>query len=165
MSPPTVKTDNDNDNDNDKPLISPLIISPESIAKQEPESFPEVDLDLEVEPSLGLGVDGGRGQVTWKTLISAPQTRTDSLTAGIATCPPRTGHLCPHRHRQAEIYHVTQGHGVVEIDGVESAVQAGTVVYIPGNAKHGIRNTDPERELTWFYVFAADGFGEIQYRF
>lgn len=132
-----------------KTAIKPLVISPESIYEQEIESFS----------------DTGRGDVTWKTLVSSPLTNTDSLTAGIATCPPKSGHLCSHRHKQAEIYYITEGRGIVEIDGVKSAVQAGSVVYIPGNAKHGIKNDDPDRELKWLYVFPSDGFKDVKYRF
>lgn len=82
-----------------KMAIEPLVISLGSINKQEAESFS----------------DPGRGNVTWKTLISSPQTKTDSPTAGIAICPPKTGHLCSHRHTQAEIYYVTEGKGIVEM--------------------------------------------------
>ncbi|KAK5044567.1 hypothetical protein LTR84_010691 [Exophiala bonariae] len=132
-----------------KTVIEPLIIDPESMHSQEAESFDQP----------------GRGDVTWRTLISSPQTKTDSLTAGIATCPPKTGHLCPHRHLQAEIYHIINGHGVVEIDGAQYPVKAGSVVYIPGDARHGIRNVDPVAELKWLYIFPTDGFGDVKYRF
>lgn len=134
---------------NPEPIVEPLIIDAESIRKQEVECFSQP----------------GRGDVTWKTLISSPQTKTNSLTAGIATCPPKTGHLCPHRHQQPEIYHITEGRGTVEIDGAQHPVEAGSVVYIPGDAKHGIRNDDPVAELKWLYIFPTNGFGDIKYRF
>lgn len=108
--------------------------------------------------------DTSKGIVSWKTLISAPKTATTGLTAGIATCPPREGHLCPHRHTHAEIYHITSGRGILHIDGKEQEVAAGSVVYIPGDAEHGIRNESDE-ELRWLYVFGADSFGDILYRF
>lgn len=109
------------------------------------------------------------GDVTWRTLISAPNTATDTFTVGIATCAPGTsggcrGQLKPHRHEQAEIYHVTRGKGVVTIDGVDHDVSKGSVVWIPGDAEHGTRNTG-EENLEWLYVFAADGFKDIVYRF
>lgn len=132
-----------------KTSIEPLVISPTSIHNQSAECF----------------ALPGRGDVTWKTLISSPQTHTNSLTVGIATCPPKTGHLCPHRHRQAEVYHITEGQGTVEIDGAQFPVQTGSVVYIPGDSKHGIRNDEPDTELKWLYVFPTDGFGDIKYRF
>jgi mannose-6-phosphate isomerase-like protein (cupin superfamily) len=132
-----------------------------------PESFPD--------PSTG-------GSVSWKTLLSCEKTATDTFTAGIAVCPPgklascpalsppsfkedeQPGHLKSHRHTHAEIYHVIGGKGVMGIDGEEYVVERGSVVFIPEDAEHGIRNTGRE-ELVWLYVFAADGFGEVMYRF
>ena len=51
----------------------------------------------------------------------------------------------------------------MQIDGLEYKVEAGSVVYIPGDSKHGIRN-ECEEDLTWLWVFAADGFGDVVYR-
>ncbi|KAK6380221.1 hypothetical protein LTS17_005410 [Exophiala oligosperma] len=149
---------------------SPVIIPSASLAERNPETFPD----------NGSSSTSRRGNLTWHTLFSASKTPTDSLTAGIATCPPGTGHLCPHRHEQAEIYYITQGRGVVVIDGVEREVQSGDTIYIPGNAEHGIRNScatttseegsgtdrvDDREELKWFYVFAVDKFEDVVYRF
>lgn len=50
------------------------------------------------------------------------------------------------------------------IDGVESAVEKGSVVFVPGNAEHGVRCTG-EEDLVWLYVFATDRFEEVVYRF
>jgi mannose-6-phosphate isomerase-like protein (cupin superfamily) len=96
---------------------------------------------------------------------------------GIATCKPGvdisrpasskktlSGHLKLHRHTHAEIYHITAGRGIVTVDGKEHEVGKGSVVFIPGNAEHGIRCVGDE-EVKWLYVFAADGFGDIGYRF
>lgn len=126
-----------------------VILEREAIEAREKESFSD--------PSNGI--------VSWKTLISAPYTNTNSLTAGIATCPPQQGHLCPHRHAHAEIYHIISGRGILCIDGVEQEVAAGTVAYIPGDAEHSIRNDEPEEDLKWLYVFGADSFKDVVYRF
>jgi oxalate decarboxylase/phosphoglucose isomerase-like protein (cupin superfamily) len=133
-----------------------IILHEEDVANTTAESFPD--------PSTG-------GNVEWKTLISRPKTDSDTFTVGVATCPPSTtlasrygGHLKLHRHTHAEIYHVISGCGVVCVDGTEHAVRKGSVVYIPGDAEHGIWNTG-EDELTWLYVFAADGFEDVVYRF
>ncbi|KPI39156.1 uncharacterized protein AB675_4640 [Cyphellophora attinorum] len=103
--------------------------------------------------------------VSWKTLISSPKTSTESLTVGIATCPPKRGSLPRHRHAQAECYHIISGKGVVVIDGEEHSVGAGSVVYIPGLAGHSVRNEHPVEELKWFYVFNANSFADIKYVF
>jgi mannose-6-phosphate isomerase-like protein (cupin superfamily) len=107
--------------------------------------------------------DPSHGTCTWKTLISSPVTQTDTFTVGIATCAPRTGILCPHRHKQAEVYHIIAGTGVMSIDGKETKVSQGDVVYVPGMVRHGIRNEDGEMELRWFYVFAVNSFEEVRY--
>lgn len=126
-----------------------VVLDADTIAAREAEGFP----------------DSSKGLVSWKTLISAPQTSTDALTVGIATCPPKSGHLCRHRHSHAELYHIISGHGLVSIDGIEQTVRAGSVIYIPGDAEHSIRNEDPDNELRWLYCFGADGFADIKYRF
>jgi quercetin dioxygenase-like cupin family protein len=131
-----------------------IVLGAEDIKQTALESFPD--------PSAG-------GDVCWKTLISAPKTATDTFTVGIATCAPGKsagcrGHLKQHRHKQAEIYHVTQGKGVVTIDGKEHSVSKGSVVWIPGDAEHGTENVGDE-DLVWLYAFAADGFEEVVYRF
>jgi mannose-6-phosphate isomerase-like protein (cupin superfamily) len=103
--------------------------------------------------------------VSWKTLVSSPKTSTESLTVGIATCPPNGGSLPRHRHAQAECYHIISGNGSVIIDGKEHAVGAGSVIYIPGHAEHSVRNEHPVEELKWFYVFNANSFADIKYIF
>lgn len=104
------------------------------------------------------------GIVKWKTLVSRPKTSSAGLTSGIAECPPSTGHLCRHRHSQAEIYYIVAGTGEMSIDGVTSIVEKGAVVYIPGNSEHGIVNVG-EGTLKWFYVFPTDSFEDIKYVF
>ncbi|KAI9043832.1 uncharacterized protein KD926_002722 [Aspergillus affinis] len=104
------------------------------------------------------------GDITWHTLISAPQTQTSDLSAGIAVCPPRTGHLCAHRHTQAEIYHILDGEGEMIIEGRKFVVGKGSTVFIPGDAEHGIANVGGG-DLRWFYVFPTGSFGDVVYWF
>lgn len=132
-----------------KRSVKSMVLNPECIAQITAESF-------------SGDVDGG--SVTWKTLLSAPKTDTDTFTTGIAKCEPQGGHLKCHRHAQAEIYYITCGRGLVSIDGQDYPVQQGSVVFIPGDSEHGIRNTGSE-DLVWLYVFAANRFEEVVYRF
>ena len=125
--------------------VCTVVLSETDIAAEPEETFP-------------------RGNVSWKTLFSSSKTPTDSLCTGIAICPPKTGHLCPHRHMQAEVYYIIEGRGTVKIDGEEANVQAGSVVFIPGNAEHAIWNVRDE-PLRWFYVFPTDAFEDVIYRF
>ena len=107
--------------------------------------------------------DGAKGVLSFRTLFSAGTTETRSLTAGVADL--ESGHwLGLHRHTPAEVYYVVAGDGIVSLDGVEHSVSAGTAVFIPGNAEHGIRNTGPA-PLRFFYAFAVDSFDDIEYQF
>ncbi|KAE9366668.1 RmlC-like cupin [Stipitochalara longipes BDJ] len=131
-----------------EPTTCPLVFSSNYISARTPEKF-----DV---PS--------RGECAWHTLFSQPNTATDSMCAGIAVCPPRTGRLCPHRHEQAEIYYIISGEGIISIDEEKHEVQAGCSIFIPGNAEHGIVN-EGEEELRWFYVFPTAAFSDVVYRF
>jgi quercetin dioxygenase-like cupin family protein len=131
-------------------MPQPFVISREGIDSQVSETFQD--------PQCGSGL-------TWKTLTSASKTQTDTFTTGIATCAAGDSALCPHQHKHAEIYYITKGEGVVDIDGTEHVAKAGSVVFIPSDACHGVRNLSSSEELEWFYVFAADDFGEVKYRF
>ncbi|KAK7435673.1 hypothetical protein CaCOL14_004456 [Colletotrichum acutatum] len=126
---------------------SPLIVDLKSSTTNPPESFPEQS----------------RGNATWHTLVSAPGTVTDSLSSGVATCPPN-GSLALHRHKQAEIYYVLSGSGKVEINGVRHAVSKDQLVWIPGDAEHGVFCGEGET-MTWLYVFPEGRFSDIVYRF
>ena len=107
--------------------------------------------------------DPVRGVLGFRTLISGGTTPTRTLTAGIADLNPG-GWLGLHRHTPAEIYYVVEGHGIVTLDGADNPVSAGTAVYIPGDAEHGIRNAG-HTPLRFFYAFALDSFDDVTYRF
>lgn len=137
-------------------LIRPVVLHERDIAEHVPEQFSD----------LSIG-----GEVSWRTLISQPKTLTDTFTVGVARCPPGKHVGCPaagqlknHRHTHAEMYHVISGKGLVTIDGVGHVVGKGSVVFIPGDAEHGMKCVGDE-DVRWLYVFAADGFGDIVYRF
>ncbi|MGY1712212.1 cupin domain-containing protein [Geodermatophilus sp. SYSU D00758] len=68
------------------------------------------------------------------------------------------------RPTQAEVYHLVEGGGVVVLDGVEHPVAAGSAVFIPGDAEHGIRNTG-DGPLRFVYAFATDSIDDVVYRF
>lgn len=106
-----------------------------------------------------------RTRVRWRTLLSADRTPTNALTMGVAELPPgEWTRIHTHRHRQVEAYYVLSGEGVVSISGVEHRVRAGSAVFLPGDADHGALNTGTEL-LRLLYVFAADSFDQVEYRF
>lgn len=134
----------------DKETTTPVILTANTIAKAPIETFDD--------PRRGHGL-------SWKTLTSSSKNSTDSMTSGIFNLQPKGGYLCEHRHKQAELYHVLEGEGFLQIDGIKRHVRKGDVAFIPGNSKHGISNPSKTSVLVCFYVFAADDFNDIQYRF
>jgi quercetin dioxygenase-like cupin family protein len=104
-----------------------------------------------------------RGNVWWKTLISAGTTESSALTLGVGRLPPGAT-LREHRHEQPEVYLVLEGSGVVTIDGSTRRVDAGAAVFIPGNAAHSIECMG-DTELRVAYAFAADAFEDVEYVF
>ena len=109
--------------------------------------------------------DTFRGVVSWRTLLSADRTPTDSLTMGVAELREEDGaNFKYHRHVQAEAYYILSGHGAISLDAVEHALSPGDAVFIPGGTLHGARCIGAE-PLRILYVFAADKFEQIEYEF
>ena len=127
---------------------------------REPIVVRESDLEWETWPEEDVAK---RGLVYWKTLVSGDVTRSDALTMGIAKIPPGEA-LRKHRHRQAEIYFILAGTGLVVIDSEARSVTAGSTVFIPGDTVHRCQDTGGS-ELRFAYVFPADSFEEIEYIF
>ena len=104
-----------------------------------------------------------RGLVHWKTLISAGVTQSEQLTMGIASIPPGEA-LHEHRHRQNEVYLVLEGNGMVRHGSDAHPIEAGSAVFIPGDAVHSCENTGA-LDLRFAYVLAADSFDDVEYIF
>jgi quercetin dioxygenase-like cupin family protein len=104
-----------------------------------------------------------RGHLTFQTLVSGDLTPSEGLVAGVSTLEPG-GELAMHSHAPPEVYFVLEGEALVTVDGVERRVSAGAAVFIPGDAPHGVRNPF-ERPFKIFYVFPANRFDEIEYKF
>jgi quercetin dioxygenase-like cupin family protein len=104
-----------------------------------------------------------KGLVYWKTLISKGVTPSEGLTLGVASLPPG-GALHEHHHSQEEVYLVLEGSGMVRVGGEEVTVEAGSAVFIPGDALHSCENTGAS-EMRFAYVFPADSFEDVEYVF
>jgi quercetin dioxygenase-like cupin family protein len=104
-----------------------------------------------------------RGQVSWKDLLGSNPSDGADMVVGVARVLPGQS-LEPHRHTQPETYFTLSGSGTVTIDGARHEVSAGTLLFIPGDAEHGIRN-DGEEELQILYAFAIADFSDVVYRF
>lgn len=125
--------------------------------------------DIDSIPLENFSGDPKRAIGGWKQIFSAPRTPTDSLNIGVAHFPPSTtireSFEALHRHKQAEFYYILSGEARVQIEGVDYDVRPGTAIFIPGDAEHGFVNTSTKEELVFLWGFAADGFGDIIYRF
>ena len=107
--------------------------------------------------------DPVRGRLRWRTLFSKGMTPTAGMTCGVTEL--RAGDwLGLHRHAPAEVYYVFAGAGVMSLDGREIPVKAGSAVFIPGMAEHGLRQTGNET-LRLFYAFPVDSFDGVEYLF
>ena len=109
------------------------------------------------------GEASGQAAAFYKTLISGDLTNSEALTLGVAKIPPGAA-LAEHHHRQAEVYLVLAGEGLVRVgDGVRP-VRAGSAVFVPGDTVHSCENTGAY-ELRLAYVLAADSFEDVEYVF
>ena len=117
----------------------------------------------EAEAPLGGWDDPVRGRVRWRTLFSQGLTQTAGMTCGATELRPADW-LGLHRHEPPEIYYVFAGAGIVSLEGREIPVKAGSAVFIPGMAEHGIRQTGDEI-LRFFYTFPVDSFDSVEYLF
>jgi mannose-6-phosphate isomerase-like protein (cupin superfamily) len=107
--------------------------------------------------------DPVRGRLRWRTLFSKGKTPSESMTCGVAEFQPGEW-LGLHRHAPTEIYYVFAGEGLMSLEGREIAVKAGSAVFIPSMAEHGIRQTGNEI-LRLFYAFPVDSFDSVEYIF
>jgi mannose-6-phosphate isomerase-like protein (cupin superfamily) len=107
--------------------------------------------------------DPVRGRIHWRTLFSQGLTPSAGITCGVAQLGPGDW-LGLHRHAPPETYYVIAGAGTVSLDGREIPVKAGSAVFIPGMAEHGIRHTGTE-VLRLFYAFPVDSFDGVEYLF
>lgn len=106
--------------------------------------------------------DPARGTIRFRTLVSAPQTDSDSIVCGVALMAAGET-FALHSHPQPEVYFGLEGQGDVLIDGVPHLLAPGVALYIPGGAVHGVPLASGP--LRWFYTFAADRFADIDYTF
>ena len=61
-----------------------------------------------------------------------------------------------HEHEQEEVYYVLKGRGEMTVGEEVQTMQAVSVVYIPSNTPHTLRNTGTE-ELHMLFVYSPAG--------
>lgn len=106
--------------------------------------------------------DPARGEIRWRTLLTAGLMDSDTFTAGIATMGIGD-RWAIHRHEQAELYFGLTGEADIEVEGKLYRLKPETLLFIPGNAFHGIPPTSGP--IRFFYAFATDDFETIKYTF
>lgn len=61
----------------------------------------------------------------------------------------------PHAHPEEEFLLVTEGSGVIMVDGKTTAVAAGSMMYCAANKSHHIKNTGKTPMLFYYYKWHA----------
>lgn len=103
----------------------------------------------------------GQTDIRWRTFTGGTEANTKKVTFGTCEVPPG-GRLRPHFHAEVEAYYVTAGSGEVLLDEDIVTVQPGSVLYIPGDLVHGIRNKGTET-LSLLWIFPVDRWNEVTY--
>jgi mannose-6-phosphate isomerase-like protein (cupin superfamily) len=76
-----------------------------------------------------------------KMLVTPANAATKHFDYRISSYQPKA-HVQAHRHKiQEQIYHVLDGEGLMEIDGVRRVVKKQDVIFIPPGAEHALYNT------------------------
>lgn len=73
---------------------------------------------------------------------------------GAAIASVRPGEATtPHNHDEEETFVIMSGRGVINVDGEESAVSAGDVVYLPRGSTHTLANHSDSERLDFLTIF------------
>ena len=107
------------------------------------------------------GEEGRDNVIRWKTFCGSDNGDTHSLAFGICELPPGTV-LHAHHHAENEAYYIQNGVGKVYLDDKVVEVSPGSVVYVPENLTHGIRNAG-DRTLTLLWFFAVNRWSDVVY--
>jgi quercetin dioxygenase-like cupin family protein len=85
------------------------------------------------------------------------------MSVGLAEIEPG-GVLPLHHHEPAEVYHVFEGEGRAEVEGVPHELRPGRLLFIPAGTRHRTTNTGPA-PLRFLFVFPTDSFEQVVYHF
>lgn len=85
-----------------------------------------------------------------KQYFEGPTDQLKLLVAGSVTLNPGATPHPPHKHEEEEIMLVTEGTGIIGLNGKDKKVGPGSMMYSAANKLHDIRNTGKSK-LTFFY--------------
>jgi oxalate decarboxylase/phosphoglucose isomerase-like protein (cupin superfamily) len=87
--------------------------------------------------------------------FEGPTAQLRFMVAGSLLLKPGATPHPPHTHEEEEFMVITEGTGVIEIEGKKTAVKPGTMMYCDANKSHGIVNTGKTPLLFYFYKWKA----------
>lgn len=82
--------------------------------------------------------------------FEGPTDQLKLMVAGSVTLKPGKTPHPPHEHEEEEIMVVTEGTGIIGLNGQDKAVGPGSMMYSAANKPHDIRNTG-KTPMTFFY--------------
>lgn len=82
--------------------------------------------------------------------FEGPTDQLKLMVAGSVTLNPGATPHPPHQHEEEEIMLVTEGTGVIGLNGKDKKVGPGSMMYSAANKPHDIRNTG-KTKMTFFY--------------
>ncbi|MEM7058657.1 MAG: cupin domain-containing protein [Pseudomonadota bacterium] len=103
----------------------------------------------------------GPSDIRWKTFTGGDDSPTKDITFGICEVPPG-GRLRPHHHAESEVYYIIGGTGEVLLDNDVVKVAPGSVLFVPADLVHGIRNRGTET-LSMLWIFPVNRWTDVEY--
>ncbi len=101
--------------------------------------------------------------IRWKLLVSGNRTPSDGLVLGIAEIPPGIA-LLRHTHSEPETYFITQGKGIMCIEGKDTEISPGSTIYIPSKASHSVKCKGTQA-LQFIFSLPCDRWDHVKYDF
>lgn len=89
-----------------------------------------------------------------------PHRGAPEMVVGIGENEPHT-HYTLHHHEPAEIYHVIDGSGVINVGDEAYHVAPGSTIYVPAGIRHGIDTGDERLRVWWVYGLERCGPGWV----
>ena len=104
------------------------------------------------------------GKFRWKYLVDSSQIKSHGISCGLVQIPVGE-EIELHSHFPQEIYLIRSGEAMLlKKDGKDEKIRKDSVVYIPKNHPHGIRNIG-SKPLEVIWIFPTDCWEEIKYIF
>ena len=97
----------------------------------------------------------------YKLLVDSTKINNQGMPMGILELEPGA-ELPLHHHSPQEIYIIKKGSGLLLGGKKDRKVSSDTIIYIPKNEKHGLRNNGFVT-LSFYWFFPTDCWKEVEY--